>query len=98
MGYGGTTCLRLIEALKILKDMNQRHGPARRYILVTGLNPLHLKTFLAAELSLLSTDSTIEVLDSLYGDLVGNLDRLAKADAEIGIVLIEWPDFDPRLG
>jgi FkbH-like protein len=55
-------------------------------------------TLLAAELSLLSAHSTIEILDGLYGDLVGNLGRLAKADAEVGIVVIEWPDFDPRLG
>jgi FkbH-like protein len=90
--------VKLIEALEILKGTKGRNGGALRCILATGLNPLHLKTFLAAELSLLFADRTIEISDGLYGDLLGNLDRLTKAEAEIGFVLVEWPDFDPRLG
>jgi FkbH-like protein len=89
--------VRLIEALEILKGMKRRKGGTFRCILASGLNPLHLKTFLAAELSLLA-DQAVEISDGLYGDLLGNLDRLTRTDAEFGIVLIEWPDLDPRLG
>ena len=92
--------MKLVEALEILKGIEGRKGGTLRCVLAAGLNPLHFKTFLAAELSLLFADQTIEISDGLYGDLLGNLDRLTKADAkaDIGIVLIEWSDLDPRLG
>lgn len=92
--------MRLIEALEILKGTKERKGGTLRCILATGLNPLHFKTFLAAELSLLFADEAVEISDGLYGDILGNLDRLTMADvkADVGIVLIEWPDLDPRLG
>jgi len=90
--------MKLIEALDILKGMKRRKGEALVCSLAAGINPLHLKTFLAAELSLLFADQTIEISEGLFGDFLGNLGRLAKADAEIGIVLMEWSDLDPRLG
>jgi len=90
--------MKLIEALKILEDMKRRKGGARTCFLATGINPLHLNTFLAAELSLLFTDQRIEIRNGLYGDFLGTLDRLAKTDADCGIVLIEWSDLNPRLG
>jgi FkbH-like protein len=90
--------MKLIEALNILRSNKTRNRGTLRYFLAAGLNPLHLKTFLAAELSLLSTDQTIEIQAGLYGDFLGNLERLTKADVECGLALIEWSDLDPRLG
>src|SRR6476646_3106115 len=90
--------MKLTEALGILKGVKSRKGELFTCFLATGVNPLHLNTFLAAELSLLFLDQRIEVQHGLYGDFVGNLDRLARADAESGIVLMEWTDLDPRLG
>ncbi len=90
--------MKLVEALNITRAMQQRKLPMLRCFLATGFNALHLKTFLAAELSLVFAEQKIEVLDGLYGDLLGNIDRLAKSDCEIGVVLIEWSDLDPRLG
>lgn len=90
--------MKLIEALNLTRQMQSRKGETLRCFLASGFNALHLKTFLAAELCLIFADRKIELSDGLYGDLLGNVDRLAKSDCEVGIVLIEWPDLDPRLG
>jgi FkbH-like protein len=90
--------MKLIEALNITRAMQHRKGGALRCFLATGFNALHLKTFLAAELGLLFFNQKIEISDGLYGDISGNIDRLANNDCDFGIVLIEWPDLDPRLG
>lgn len=90
--------MKLVEALDTVKGVKHRSGEAFTCFLAAGLNPLHLKTFLAAELSLLFTDQRIEIQHGLYGDFLGNLGRLAEADADSGIVLMEWADLDARLG
>src|SRR5205814_871980 len=65
---------------------------------VCGFTPLHLKTFLAAQLQLLCPDRRIQVHTGLYGDVCGNLERAAKAAPDAVAIVLEWPDFDPRLG
>ena len=90
--------MKLIEALKIVKGMKQRSGGALRCFLASGINPLHFSSFLAAELGLLYPDRCVEIVEGLYGDIAGNLARLADAGAEFGAILIEWSDLDPRLG
>ena len=90
--------MKLIEALKTLNGMKCRKGEELTYFLATGLSPLHLKTFLTAELGLHFTGQAITIRTGLYGDFLGNLDRLADADADTAILLIEWSDLDPRFG
>jgi FkbH-like protein len=90
--------MKLVEALNILQSVKQRRGESFSCFLATGMNPLHLKTFLAAELSLLYLNHRIEIQPGLYGDFLGNLNRLANADTDCGIVLMEWSDLDSRLG
>ena len=90
--------MKLIEALTITRQMQNRKGAPLRCFLAAGFNPLHLRTFLAAELGRIYTDRKIEVVDGLYGDLLGNIERAAKSEREVGVVLVEWPDLDPRLG
>ena len=90
--------MKLVEALHILEGVKHRTGESFTCFLATGMNPLHLRTFLAAELGLLCPNHRIDIQRGLYGDFVGNLDRLASADADCGIVLMEWTDLDPRLG
>src|SRR5580704_1020801 len=90
--------MKLVEALNILESLKRRKGEPFTCFLATGMNPLHLKTFLAVELGLLYGTQRIEIQRGLYGDFLGNLDRLANADADCGIVLMEWSDLDPRLG
>lgn len=90
--------MKLVKALEILKGVKRRKGESFTCFLATGMNPLHLKTFLAAELSLLFPNQRIEIQRGLFGDFVGNLDRLAREEADSSIVLMEWTDLDPRLG
>jgi FkbH-like protein len=90
--------MKLVEALDILKGVKRRKGESFACFVATGMNLLHLDTFLAAELSLLFLNHRIEIQYGLYGDFLGSLDRLARADVDNGIVLMEWTDLDPRLG
>ena len=90
--------MKLLEALSIMESVKRRTGESFTCFLATGMNTLHLGTFLAAELGLIYPHHQIDVQRGLYGDFLGNLDRLASADADCGIVLMEWADLDPRLG
>ncbi|MGB7495876.1 MAG: hypothetical protein WBR14_01240, partial [Candidatus Acidiferrum sp.] len=90
--------MKLLEALKILEGVKRRKGELFTCFLATGMNPLHLGTFLVAELGLIYPNQRIDIQRGLYGDFLGNLNRLAGADADCGIVLMEWADLDPRLG
>jgi FkbH-like protein len=90
--------MKLSEALDILSGVKCRTGESFTCFLATGLNPLHLNTFLAAELGSLFTEQKIEIQHGLYGDFLGNLDRFGRADTDSGIMLMEWSDLDPRLG
>ena len=90
--------MKLAEALKLAMLAQRGKGSLLSGFLAAGVNPLHLKTFVVAELSLLVPDRRVEVESGLYGDLLGNLRRFSVRDFEFGIVLIEWTDLDPRLG
>jgi FkbH-like protein len=90
--------MKLIEALNILKGAQGRKGESFTCFLATGMNPLHLRTFLAAELSVIFPNQRIEIQSGLYDDFPGNLNRLSNASADVGIVLMEWTDLDARLG
>ncbi len=89
--------MKLIEALRILREAPRGAQPFK-VSLVCSFTPLHLKTFLAAHLQVLLVDRTIEIDTGLYGDLEANLNRIAGGASEAGVVALEWPDFDPRLG
>ena len=90
--------MKLIDALNIV----HRHPPEGElpYLiyLASSFNPLHFRTFLAAELSLVFKNRTVEVETGLYGDLPGNIERLSKVESESGVIMLEWSDLDARLG
>jgi FkbH-like protein len=90
--------IKLMEALEILRA--EPPGPARafRAYLACGFSPLHLETFFGAYFRLALPDRKTEVLSGLYGDISGNLDKLELSDADVGLVIMEWSDLDPRLG
>lgn len=90
--------MKLSKALNLVMQMQRRDGSLLPGFLAAGVNPLHLKTFLTAELSLLCPDQRVEIREGLYGDLVGNIRRLSIDGLEFGTVVIEWTDLDPRLG
>lgn len=88
--------MRLQEALRITA---QSTGKEQKPIhLLCGFTPLHLATFAKARLSLRFPRSSISLRTGLYGDLEGNIQRAIESKAEGAIVVMEWGDFDPRLG
>ncbi len=89
--------MKLTEALKITQAPPPPDARPLRVALACGFTPHPLQTFLAAHLRLLAPDRRIDVRAGVYGDCLGNLDRLAP-DADATALVIEWPDLDPRLG
>ena len=90
--------MKLLEALNAVKEMRRRKGDVLPCDLATGFCPLHLKTFLQAELSKVFPNRNVEISEGLFGDLCGNLDRFRKSESEFGMIFVEWSDLDPRLG
>jgi FkbH-like protein len=89
--------MKLIEALKIVQKPLPDDAEPFQLFLACGCTPLHLQTFLSAYL-LRHQQRRIIVQTGLYEDLLGNLARLAKMPVDAGAVILEWADFDPRLG
>jgi len=90
--------MNLLDALELLKQPISEPASDREVFLGCGFTPLHLKTFLAANLRLCFPKDRIEIRTGLYGDLAGNLERLRSTAGLMVCVVIEWADLDPRLG
>ncbi len=89
------TMMKLAEALKIVRSAPVNAQPLP-VALLCGFTPLHLETFLHAQLCTQFPDRAPLIQTGVYGDLIGNLHRATKVSA--AAVVIEWADFDPRLG
>lgn len=87
--------MKLAEALKVVQSA-PTDAPHLQIALLCGFTPLHLETFLRAQLCKLFPGRFLDVQTGLYGDLIGNLQRVA--DVSAAVVVIEWADLDPRLG
>jgi FkbH-like protein len=87
--------MKLAEALKIVQSIPPQ-APPLQVALLCGFTPLHLETFLRAELCRLFPGRSPQVQTGLYDDLIGNIERVA--DVSAAVVVIEWPDLDLRLG
>jgi FkbH-like protein len=90
--------MKLIDALTILKTRPPAGAPVFRLALVCGFSPLHLHTFLHAELQQLFPDHQIEIVGGLYGDITGTMDGLKPDELDAVALVIEWSDLDARLG
>lgn len=91
--------MKLVEALKI-NSQNPAHGAdgALTVALICGFTPLHLQTFLSAELRLLFPARHIEIVTGLYDDIVGSLKAAREQRRESVVLVLEWADVDARLG
>ena len=87
--------MKLAEALKTIQAAPP-DAPPLEVALLCGFTPLHLQTFLEAQLCKLFPGHSPRVQVGLFGDLMGNLRRVA--DVAVAVVVIEWADLDPRLG
>ena len=90
--------MKLIEALQIIGKAQAAGGPTFRVCLVSGFTPLHLQTFLAAELRRKLLGHRIEMETGLFNDFWGNLNRCAASTVDATLIFLEWSDLDPRLG
>lgn len=88
--------MKLIEALNIISQY--RPGGPLVVSLVCGFTPLHLQTFLQAELQLLFPDHRVEIVTGLYGDIAGTLKETKSKKVDAVALALEWEDLDPRLG
>jgi FkbH-like protein len=90
--------MKLVEALEILHRPGVEEASPLLVSLAAGFEPLHLRTFLAAELTIKLPRSRVDVGSGTFDDLPGNIDRATRSAADAIAVVIEWPDLDPRLG
>ena len=87
--------MKLAEALKIVQSVSLQ-APPLQVALLCGFTPLHLETFVRAELCKGFPGRSPLLQTGLYDDLIGNIERVA--DVSAAVVAIEWADLDPRLG
>jgi len=90
--------MKLSEALDILNKPQAGSASSRELVLACGFTPLHLQTFLAANLREAFPTSLIKIKTGLYGDLAGTLERIKPSAGTELVVVIEWTDLDQRLG
>jgi FkbH-like protein len=89
--------MTLSEALKIIQGAPS-DAPRLRIRLASGYTPLHLATFLNACLQKANPGRKVEIVEGLFGDLVGTLETACHDDSDGVIAILEWSDLDPRLG
>lgn len=70
--------------------------PEFRVLLAFSSTPLHLETFLSARLLQALPGRCVTVQPGPFGDAAGAIESLGEDAAALAVVL-EWPDFDPRL-
>src|SRR5579872_1010153 len=88
--------MRLGEALQI---SGRAAGDRKIKVhLLCGFTPLHLETFMKAQLALRFPDASVQMPMGLYGDLEGNIQRALEEAGDGAIAVVEWSDLDPRLG
>jgi FkbH-like protein len=90
--------VNLIDALERLRKPVPENARLLRVFLACGFTPLHLETFLAAHLRNLRPAYRVDVKSGLFGDLIGNVERLQPEEHDALAVVIEWSDLDSRLG
>lgn len=89
--------MKLSEALTFVRKA-RASGPDRHFDLACGFEPLHLATFLEAELLTRATWGRPRVRVGRFGDLAGNIERATESRGEALVVAMTWSDLDPRLG
>src|SRR5262245_29443031 len=90
--------MKLVEALKIISKNPEPSAQVLNVALICGFTPLHLRSFLHADLQLRFPERRIAVSTGTYGDIAGSLQTLPGADIEAVAVVLEWEDLDRRLG
>lgn len=90
--------MKLIEALQIAQAPAAEGLPELRILLACGFTPLHLRTFLAANMRLRLPRSASRISTGTFGDLIGSIESLNPAETDLLAIALEWSDLDQRLG
>ena len=90
--------MKLAEALRIVSNGPEPEAPVLTVALICGFTPLHLQSFLQAELQLRFPERRIEINHGTYGDIPGSLQALDVTGIEAVALVLEWEDLDRRLG
>lgn len=90
--------MKLVEALELLAQPVLKEDPDFRLFLACGFTPLHLQTFLEAQLRIRLPQRRVGITTGLFGDLTGNIERLEPSGVHALAVVLEWGDLDSRLG
>jgi FkbH-like protein len=89
--------MKLLEALELLRQMPAEGASTLNVALACGFTPLHLQTLLTAHLRAIHADCRITLQTGLYGNCLGTVERMPEGRFDAAAVVLEWPDFDPRL-
>lgn len=90
--------MKLVEALEALKHNLPHESPVLEIQLACGFTPLHFSTFLGGHLRREFSGHRVAISTGAFGDLPGNLERLAGVHGSIVVAIVEWQNLDPRLG
>jgi FkbH-like protein len=90
--------MKLIEALEIMNRPTPKGASRLGVDLACGFTPLHLETFLSAELRLALPTIQVNVSVGIFDDLVGNIERAGATEGDVVVAVLEWADLDARLG
>ena len=89
--------MNITEALGILRR-HKAAGDPFSVLLACGFTPLHLKTLMQAHLQRALPDRLVEMDTGLFGNLAETIRSAVDRHWHAVMVVIEWPDLDPRLG
>jgi FkbH-like protein len=90
--------MKYAEALKISQSRPAAATQPFTVALACGCADYHLAVFLNAHLRARFPQRDVRVSSGLYGDVVGNIQRLGQTKIDAAAVVLEWADLDPRLG
>lgn len=74
------------------------NGEGFSVLLACGFTPLHLKTLVQAHLQQALPGRDVAIDTGLFGSVAETISAAAEQKPHGVIVVIEWPDLDPRLG
>ncbi len=81
--------MKLIDALRMAQSPTDEGLPELRIFLASGFTSLHLHTFLAAHLRKKLPRVRTEIRNGLFGDLIGNIERLKPSETDTLVIALE---------
>ncbi len=90
--------MKLLEALVLARTPAPPDADRFRVELLCGFEPLHFATLLKAHLRQLLPGHFLDVSTGLFGDLIGNVERINPVNCDAVLLVVEWADLDMALG